>query len=148
MLKSLVCWLLLTVTAFNVGAAGEGARVDEVSPADARAVRAVVEAQLKALAADNAVLAFSYATPALRSQFGSADNFMAMVRQSYPMVIRPVATSFYQPQSNEDSVFQGVLLRDREGRSWRATYLLKREADKRWRIHGCAVAPEDERSST
>jgi hypothetical protein len=45
-------------------------------------------------------------------------------------------------------VVQPVLVRDRNGRGWIAIYELIRQPDAGWRINGCAVAPDDERSST
>ena len=120
----------------------------ELTESDSRAVRAVVQAQLKALADGDAVRAFSYASPAIRSQFGDADTFVTMVQQGYPMVIKPAATVFFQPESVDGSVLQVVQLRDADGRRWLATYQLQRGADQRWRINGCAVVPDTGKSST
>jgi hypothetical protein len=119
-----------------------------VAEADARAVRAVIEAQLEAFAAEDAARAFSYASPSIRQQFGGADAFWAMVRQGYPMVIRPSARSFFKPQADGDGVWQTVLLRDGAGKEWRATYQLQRQKDKSWRINGCAISADDGRGST
>jgi hypothetical protein len=115
---------------------------------DARAVREVVEAQLKALAADDAGRAFSYASPMIRNQFGDAANFMAMVKSGYPMVVRPATTAFFQPEAADGAVMQVVQLRGRDGRVWLATYELQRQPDGRWRINGCAVLPDTGKSST
>ena len=43
---------------------------------------------------------------------------------------------------------QLVRLRDHEGRLWIATYLLQRQSGAGWRIGGCAVAADSEKSST
>jgi hypothetical protein len=122
-----------------------------LSEPDKRAVRQVIEAQLEAFAAGDAGRAYAYASPEIQAQFGDANNFMAMVRSGYPMVIRPAAVSFFLPQLEEGapgSVKQLVRLRDAEGRLWIATYLLQRQAGAGWRIGGCAVAPDSEKSST
>ena len=155
MLKSLVCALslcLATNTAPAQGAPKPGsagaAAAGEVSDTDARAVRAVVQAQLKALAADDAVQAFSHASPAIQKQFQDASTFAQMVRQAYPMLIRPASTSFYRPSADGAVVNQPVMFRDGEGRAWRADYQLQRQADRRWRIEGCRVAPADEAATT
>ena len=147
MLKSWVCMLLLTVASSTLPAQG-GLRPDDVKAADVRAVRAVVEGQLKALAAGDATKAFSYASPAIRQQFGDPGTFMDMVRSNYPMLIRPASVSFFRPEARDGAVAQGVHFRDREGKLWRAVYELARQPDKRWRINGCAVAPEDDASTT
>ena len=144
MLKSLICWCVLAVSAFACLAEG----ANEVSAGDRRAVRAVVEAQLKALAADDSARAFSYASPAIQKQFRDAGAFMTMVRRAYPMVIRPVATSFFAPEGGEGTIIQGLQFRDREGKVWRAFYELQRHPDRSWRINGCVVAPDDDSSTT
>ncbi len=147
MFKSLVCALFLTFTSF-AALADDGPRSGDVSSADARAVRAVVEAQLKAFAADDAVQAFSHASPAIQKQFGDAATFTRMVRRTYPMLIRPTSISFYRPLAAESVIKQAVLFRDAEGRAWRADYQLQRQADQRWRIEGCQVVPSDNTSTT
>ena len=139
-------WLVLLVWAL----AGLGTlRAEPVSETDSRDIRAVIQAQLDALAADDVECrAFAYASPAIRVRFGDADTFMAMVRDGYPMLVRPAATAFYQPEEVDGAVVQSVGVRDRAGRSWRATYQLQRQADRSWRIDGCVVAPDSGRSST
>ena len=124
------------------------AHAEGVSAGDARAVRTVVEAQLKAFADDRAEQAFSYAAPAIRQQFSDAKVFMAMVRQSYAMLIRPSSVSYFRPEGVDGVITQGVQFRDAEGRLWRAVYELQRQPDKRWRISACAVVPGDESSIT
>jgi hypothetical protein len=125
------------------------ARAAALAGADAKAVRAVVEAQLRAMADGDAERAFSYAAPAIRTQFGDAQRFMAMVAGSYPMVIRPAATVFFQPMVDGDGdVLQVVQLRDGAGKRWRASYLLARQADGAWRIAGCVVATDSSASAT
>ena len=73
-----------------------------------------------------------------------------MVRRGYPMVIRPAAVSFFQPQRDvgtPETVTQLVQLRDREGRLWNATYLLEQLTGAGWRISGCVVAAGSGKSS-
>lgn len=138
--------LLAAGLALAIARAAAAASLD---PKDARDVRAVVEAQLLAMAAGDAERAFSYAAPAIRAQFGDAQRFMAMVAGSYPMVIRPAATVFFQATLDADGdVLQVVQLRDGQGRFWRASYLLARQAAGAWRIAGCVVAPESAAGTT
>jgi len=111
-----------------------------VLEADAKAVRAVVEAQMKAFAADDARRAFSYAAPNIHEMFGTPDNFLAMVKSAYPMVHRPSSVAFMRPDLRENGeVFQRVQITDSSGSSWLATYALNRQKDKSWRITGCVV---------
>lgn len=145
MLKSLVRSLLLTVAlsiSMTSMAAGNTAS-NEVSAGDARAARAVVEAQLQAFAAGQSDRAFSFAAAAIKAQFHDAAAFMEMVIRGYPMLVRPAATSFMRAEAADGVLLQGVELRDRDGRLWRARYELQQEADKQWRISGCIVVPDD-----
>ena len=150
MMTSVLRGMLLAVMAFaslEAGAAdGGGAPV--VSERDAQAIRAVIAAQLDAMAADDASLAFSYASPSVRMQFGDAPSFMTMVREGYPMLIGATETVFLRPESAGPGVIQMVHLLDQDGRSWLATYHLVRVPDKSWRINGCVVRPDEANSLT
>ena len=123
-----------------------------LAASDASAVRKVVEAQLAAFAADDAERAFSYASKGIQAQFGDPTTFMAMVRSGYPMVVRPVAVSFFLPQAEPGvapaTARENVQFRDREGRLWMATYRLERQAGAGWRISGCSVVADNGKSMT
>ena len=53
-----------------------------------------IEAQLAAFAADDADKAFSYAAPGIRALFITAERFLSMVREGYPVVYRPASVTF------------------------------------------------------
>ena len=110
-----------------------------VSAIDGKNMRIVVQAQLKAFAADNARQAFALAAPGLQAQFGTPEKFMAMVRSSYPMVYAPASVAFLQPESQDADVIQRVRMSDDRGKPWLAIYSLQRQKDKSWRISGCVV---------
>ena len=133
---------VLASVALAVGLASS-ARAEPVSAGDTRAVRTVVEAQLKAFAADDADGAFGYAAPSIREMFGnSAERFMAMVRGSYPVVYRPTGIVFLHPEWVEGTLVQEVQMTDAGGTLWLAVYNLARQADQSWRITGCLVQPQ------
>lgn len=117
----------------------------DVPAADAKAARAVIEAQLAALAADDAKRAFSYASPALRRHFGTAEHFIEMVRTSYPVVYRPTSVLFLKPQWVDGELLQGVHLSDDKGVLWLALYRLQRQKNKHWRISSCQIVPAEGR---
>lgn len=121
--------------------AATSVHAEPVSQADTKAVRAVVEAQLAAFAADDAKRAFSYAAPSIREMFQTPDRFMEMVRGGYPVVYRPAAVIFLNPVWVVGQLVQGVQLTDSEGGLWLAIYRLERQPDKSWRISGCDVQP-------
>ena len=113
---------------------------DAVPPEDARAVRAVIEAQLDAFRRDDAARAFSLATPGIRATFGDAETFMDMVRRSYAVVYRPSSVAFEAPLLIGGEVVQPVRLTDAEGRAWLALYPMQRQPDGSWRTNGCRLA--------
>ena len=131
----------LLFTASLLGLLPSAAHAERVSASDSKAVRAVVEAQLAAFAEDDGKRAFSYAAPSIREMFGSPDRFMAMVRGSYPVVYRPAAVVFLNPEWVQGQLVQGVHLTDASGALWLAVYQLERQPDKSWRISGCNVQP-------
>ena len=110
-----------------------------LSAKDEKAVQAVVQSQLAAFAADDASKAFSFAAPELRKAIGSPAAFMAMVKNSYPVVYRPASVAFLKPDGSGDEVVQRVQMLDANGTSYLAVYSLQRQKDKTWRISGCAV---------
>ena len=112
---------------------------EALSAKDEKAVQAVVQSQLAAFSKDDADKAFSYAAPELRKTIGSSSAFMAMVKNSYPVVYRPASVAFLKPEGSGDDVIQRVQMLDASGTSWLAVYSLQRQKDKTWRISGCAV---------
>ena len=130
---STLCFLMA-----GLGFMGSSAAAD-VTAAEAKSVRAVIRAQLDALAADDAKAAFALAAPDLREMFGTPDDFIDMVRTSYPVVYRPVSVAFLKPERIDDALFQGVHLTDADGNLWLAVYRMVRQRDKSWRIAGCHV---------
>jgi hypothetical protein len=128
-------WWLLGVCAASAQLAAAG-----LTAADARAARAVIEAQLAAFAADDAERAFSFAAPAIRESFGSADRFMAMVRKGYPVVYRPTSVRFLDPVLEGEALLQRVRMTDDTGAAWMVVYELQRQADRSWRIAACVAA--------
>lgn len=125
--------LLLAVAALHASAQG-------VIPAEeARAVRAVIEAQLAAFRRDDAEGAFALATPGIRASFGTAANFIDMVRSSYGVVYRPSSVQFEAPVIVEGELVQPVRLTDAEGRAWIALYPMQKQPDGSWKTNGCQL---------
>jgi hypothetical protein len=124
-----------------------GAAQADVSKADARQVRGVVEAQLAALARDDAERAFSYAAPGIRAQFETAQRFIAMVKRGYPMVVKPASVVFLLPTGDGDDVVQAVQMTDAAGAAWIAVYTLQRQPGGAWKISGCTVARNEGRTT-
>lgn len=130
--------LLLTGALMAVGAPAAAAGL---TAKQAQAVQAVIRAQLAAFAADDAEAAFAHATPGIRAGFGTAERFLGMVKQGYPMVYRPAAVVFLKPLLASGEVLQGVRITDAAGRVWDVVYQLQRQPDGAWRIAGCQAEP-------
>jgi Domain of unknown function (DUF4864) len=104
---------------------------------DAAAIRSVVEAQLQAFQRDDDAAAFGFASPGIQELFGTATNFMQMVRQSYQAVYRPRSVLFEALTLVQDLPTQPVLLLSPEGDPVRALYLMENWTTGAWRITGC-----------
>ena len=115
------------------------AQAAAVPPADARALREVIEAQLDAFRRDDAARAFSLATPGIRETFGSAENFIEMVRKSYAVVYRPKQVAFEAPMVIDGEFLQPVRMTDQDGQEWIAVYPMPRQPDGSWRTNGCQL---------
>jgi hypothetical protein len=123
------------------------ARAETLSGPEVQQVRAVIVAQLKAFAEDDADAAFAQATPEVRKSVGQAARFLALVRGSYPMVYRPAGFGFLPAEMDKDQVLQVVTIRDADDKTWLAMFALERQPDHSWRIGGCIVAENDWRTT-
>jgi hypothetical protein len=137
--------VMLGLLALNpVGAA----TVMALSDAEVVGVRAAVQGQLDAFAANDATKAFSFAAHNVRSRIGTAERFMTMVRNGYPVVYRPASVGFLIPQRLPDgTVVQRARMTDARGEAWLAVYTLRQDKKKGWRISGCDVQPAKGRAT-
>lgn len=110
-----------------------------VPAADAGAIRQAIEAQIAAFRRDDAEAAFALATPDIRAAFGTAQNFLEMVRSSYGVVYRPHSVQFEAPVVVDGEVVQAVRMTDAEGRAWIALYPMRKQADGSWKTNGCQL---------
>jgi hypothetical protein len=128
----------LVLALFFLGLAAAPA-VAQVSPEDARAIRAVITEQLDAFARDDARHAFSLAAAGIRERFGTPEAFVEMVRTGYPVVYRPRSVQFDDPVVAQGVVLQPVRMTDAAGVAWIALYPMERQPDGVWRINGCQL---------
>lgn len=134
-----LCLSMVTSTVLLVSGAHAQSDPKTLRSAIGAQARTVIEAQLEAFAKDDAQRAYSYAAPGLQAQFGTPENFMEMVRETYAPVYRPAAVKFLDPQTSDDRVLQPVSISDQDGKAWIAVYSLVRIADTGWRIIGCQL---------
>lgn len=109
----------------------------EVTDNDAIAIRSLIEHQLAAFQKDDAQGAFAFASAAIQAQFGTPENFMQMVKTSYPAVYRPRSVFFERITSIQGNITQPVLLLAPDGVPFRALYFMEKQPDNAWRINGC-----------
>ncbi|MDX2220061.1 MAG: DUF4864 domain-containing protein [Burkholderiales bacterium] len=114
-----------------------------LSRADRVAIQAVINLQLKALAADDDTAAFALAAPDVRRQFGTAEAFMDMVRKGYPPLFRNQSTAFLEAAIIDDDVIQPLRITNRDGTVVIALFSMERQTNGDWRVYGCQLAPSD-----
>ncbi len=136
----LVLWLL-------VAAAPAWAAAPPLGDADKAAIRQVIASQIAAFQKDDGAAAFAFATPALRERFGSAANFMSMVREGYQPVYRPTQVSFGTLEQTDDAIIQHVVVVSPDGAVHEALYFMERQNDGAWLIGGCLLTESDLKSS-
>ena len=106
--------------------------------ADPARIERVISGQIEAFLADDFDAAFDYASPDIRRLFATPENFGRMVRRGYPMVWRPESFRFEALEEIDGRLRQSVLIRDGEGRVWRANYWMIR-VEEAWRIDGVTL---------
>ena len=131
--------LLATVLLLTCLCATSRAEDAPISAQDQAAIRSVITNQIDAFRRDDAAGAFGYAAPSTQGVFGTADNFLAMVRRGYQPVYRPHAVEFAQLARQEEGVIQNVELVGPDGLPYTARYTLERETDGSWRIISCEL---------
>jgi ketosteroid isomerase-like protein len=134
----LIAAMLLTYAAL--------ARADDpVAPADAAAIRQVIQGQMNAFKVDDWKAAFAYASPSIQTKFESPQIFSQMVTQAYQPVYRPRGVEFREVKASEFGPTQEVFVVGPDGLSYLAYYTMEKQADGSWRISGCyLVRAEDE----
>jgi len=113
---------------------------------DWRQIRSAVESQRAALVAGDAERAYGYASRGIREQFGDADTFLAMVRDSYLPLIEARDAVTLEGAVIDGQVIQPVRLVLPDNTVMIALYPMVRERGA-WRINGCVLAPSTLRAT-
>lgn len=104
-----------------------------------RAIRGTIQGQIDAFGQDDVTTAFGFASPSIRSMFGSAERFGQMVQQGYPMVWRQMGIEFLDLRDRGGRLVQMVLIRDLSGAYHTLAYEMVPDGDGGWRINGVQV---------
>lgn len=135
-------WLAMTILA--LGLLAQPAQAFELPEGDALAIRSVVERQLQAFQRDDAALAFSFASPTIKSMFRTPERFLSMVKNGYAPVYRPQDVNFQDITTRQGRPNQRVLLVGPDGVPVIANYIMERQADGTWLIAGCVLEGSDD----
>jgi len=109
--------------------------------AEWKAIRQVIDDQLVALRAGDGGKAMTYAIPDLRSQFGSPQDFLWMVRHAYHALLDARSSTFLEGAVVDGATIQPLQLVLPDNTVVVALYEMRRQKDGRWRIAGCVIAP-------
>jgi len=110
---------------------------EALAPADAAAIRQVIQSQMSAFKVDDWNAAFAYAAPSIQTKFQSPQIFSQMVTQAYQPVYRPRGVEFRALKPSEFGPTQEVFVVGPDGLSYLAYYTMEKQADGTWRISGC-----------
>lgn len=105
------------------------------------AIEATIQGQISAFLADDVAKAFSFAAPNIKTIFGTAENFGAMVKQGYPMVYHPTAVRMLELRTVAGNLWQRVMVTDDAGRTHLLDYQML-ETPEGWEINGVQLLPE------
>ena len=106
-----------------------------------RNVIAVIRSQIAAFQRDDGDMAFSYASPEVQSQFGTADAFLARFAAAYKPVYRPKSVIFLNLAFSRGRLVQRVLLQGPDGIAVVALFPMMQMNDGSWRVDGCVLVP-------
>jgi hypothetical protein len=135
------CWRLGFVLGFALVAPATFA--GEAPPPDARAV---VADQLDAFEREDASAAWRLTSPEMREKFGTAANFIGVVKSRYGPIFSHRSVDFGPAMRQGDQVGMVVTIVDAQNEVWSALFLLSRQHDGAWRLADCMLAKASERS--
>ena len=108
---------------------------------DWKAIRQVIADQLAALKAGDGAKALTFAAPRIRTQFGTPENFLRMVRDGYAALLDAQYQAFLDGAVIDGATIQPLRLVMPDNTVLVALYQMQRQPDGGWRIAGCVIAP-------
>ena len=106
-----------------------------------RSVIAVIKGQIEAFKQDDGDKAFSFASPDVQEQFGTADAYLLKFATAYKAVYRPKSVTFLNLATPRGRLVQRVLLLGPDGNAVVALFPMVRMDDGSWRVDGCVLVP-------
>ena len=139
--------LLLAILGAACWLAAAAAAETKLPPAEWRAIQGVIAAQRAAIVAGDADKAFALASPGIQRQFGDAATFLAMVDAAYAPLESARYVEFLEGAVIDGIVLQPLRLIDADNTVRVALYTMEKQADGRWRISSCRIAPSTVRAA-
>jgi hypothetical protein len=118
-----------------------------LAAAEWNSIKQVIGDQRSALVAGDAADAFSHAAPGIRVQFGTPENFLAMVRAAYDALLAARYVEFLDGAVIEGHVIQPLRLVAPDNTVQVALYVMEKQGDGQWKIAGCMLAPSTVRAA-
>ncbi len=138
-------WMLITLqVAASAFSAESGPQTLGLISQEQQEIIAVIQIQLDAFRDNDGVTAFHQASPAIKRQLITAENFLEMVRYHYKAVFRPQQVTFLELEVAEPYRVQHLMLIGPRGYSWDAYYVMEQQSDGRWTIGGVHLVMRDE----
>lgn len=134
-----LCTVISLVAAMSLSSWGVSGVAAPVPKDDVALIQAAIRGQLHAFSEDDAEGAFALSTPSIRSQMGSPENFLRVIKEDYSPIYRHLIVIFSAPEILDDTIIQIVRLTDRESRVWLAIYSMQRDPAGGWKIDGCQL---------
>ena len=132
---------VLPAAAVQAGNQLVAAKAKSLTAADRAQIQRVINLQIKAFERSDDAVAFSYSTPETRKYFGSARDFMEMVRADYAVLYNNASRKFLDAAIVDGQVIQPLQIVSRAGETLVALYAVERQPNNEWRIAGCELAP-------
>jgi uncharacterized protein DUF4864 len=136
-----LCLVAMTLIAAASARSAPQQREQKLPAAEWKAIKKVIGDQRAALIAGDAARAFAHATPGIRAQFGTPENFIAMVRAAYDVLISARYVEFLEGAVIDGVVIQPLRVIAPDNTVQVALYTMEKQKDGRWKIAGCVLAP-------
>ena len=104
-------------------------------------IQRVIQDQLDAFNAQDVPKAWTYASPNIKSIFGTPDQFGAMVQKAYPMVWQHGSVQMLELRTVAGNLWQRVMITDAGGRTYLLDYMMIETKDG-WQVNAVQLLPQ------
>jgi len=112
-----------------------------ITEQDGVSIRKVITGQLDAFRKGDGDKAFSYASPGIKQQFETSEQFFSSVKNAYEIVLVSRSVVFEDLKQVMGIVTQPVLFLASNGDTVIGSYIMEKQDNGDWKISGCYLAP-------